>query len=90
MLLYCDGLRGQGQVCLLRLDQDMYESTVDVCITFTTNSPLAGTSLGVIGRAPQTACDEFFSVRGIQPSLVPIDSLSAYRQKTQEMEWENV
>jgi hypothetical protein len=36
--------------------------------------------------ASRTACEEFFKCHGIQPNVIGVDSLSAYWQKTEEIE----
>lgn len=78
----------KGKFSILRLDGDMYESTVDVLYHFYDKLSIGGyVIMDDWGGFPfRTACEDFFTVHGIQPDIVPIDSLSAYWQKTQEVD----
>lgn len=38
------------------------------------------------GFPSRTACNDFFELHGISPDIIPIDSLSAYWRKTENVD----
>ena len=79
----------QGRkMALLRLDGDMYESTVDVLYRFYQHLSVGGYVVmdDWFGFPSKTACEDFFKVHKMNPTIVAIDSVSIYWQKTEEIE----
>lgn len=73
---------------VMRLDGDMYESTVDVLYNLYDKLSIGGYVImdDWFGFPSKTACEDFFRVHGIQPEIIPIDNFSAYWKKTEEVE----
>lgn len=72
---------------IMRLDGDMYESTVDVLYHLYDKLSIGGYVImdDWFGFPSRTACEDFFKVHGINPTIVPIDKLSAYWKKTEDV-----
>lgn len=73
---------------VMRLDGDMYESTVDVLYNLYEKLSIGGYVImdDWFGFPSKTACEDFFHVHGIKPEIIPIDALSAYWKKTEEVD----
>jgi len=76
------------KLAVMRLDGDMYESTVDVLYNLYDRLSIGGYLImdDWFGFPSKTACEDFFSVHGIQPEIIRIDRLSAYWEKTEEVD----
>ena len=76
------------KLSIMRLDGDMYESTVDVLYHLYGKLSIGGYVImdDWNGFPSKTACEDFFEVHGISPEIVPIDNIAAYWQKTEEVE----
>lgn len=70
-------------ISVLRLDGDMYESTVDVLYHLYGKLAVGGYAImdDWKGFPSRTACLDFFAVHGFQPDIIPIDTLSVYWRK---------
>lgn len=77
----------QGKFAVLRLDGDMYESTVDVLYQLYGRLSIGGYVImdDWFGFESQTACRDFFAVHGIAPTIHAVDKNAAYWQKTEEV-----
>ena len=75
-------------LAVMRLDGDMYESTVDVLYKLYGKLSVGGYVIidDWVGFPAQTACVDFFRVHGFDPKIVPIDETAAYWQKTEEID----
>ena len=73
---------------VMRLDGDMYESTVDVLYHLYDKLSVGGYVImdDWDGFPSKTACLDFFATHGISPQVIKIDTLSAYWQKTEQVE----
>jgi len=73
---------------IMRLDGDMYESTVDVLYNLYDKLSVGGYVImdDWNGFPSKVACEDFFRVHGIAPNVTEIDSLSAYWKKTEEVD----
>lgn len=73
---------------IMRLDGDMYESTVDVLYHLYDKISVGGyVIIDDWVRCPaRRACEDFFKVHEINPEIVKIDNLSAYWKKMQQVE----
>jgi O-methyltransferase len=73
---------------VMRLDGDMYESTVDVLYHLYDKLSIGGYLImdDWYGFPSKTACEHFFSVHGISPEIIQIDALSAYWKKTEQVD----
>mmetsp|Transcript_23599 Transcript_23599/g.33700 ORF Transcript_23599/g.33700 Transcript_23599/m.33700 type:complete len:396 (-) Transcript_23599:692-1879(-) len=73
---------------IMRLDGDMYESTVDVLYHLYDKLSIGGYVImdDWFGFPSKLACEDFFAVHGFQPDIIPIDGLSAYWRKTEDVE----
>eukprot|EP00986_Skeletonema_menzelii_P013248 scaffold7606_cov152-Skeletonema_menzelii.AAC.1 len=60
---------------VMRLDGDMYESTVDVLYHLYDKLSIGGYVImdDWFGFPSKTACEDFFDVHGIKPEIIPID-----------------
>lgn len=78
----------QGKFALLRLDGDMYESTVDVLYSLYGRLSLGGYVImdDWFGFQSKLACEQFFAVHNIEPEIFPVDSTSIYWKKTEEVQ----
>ena len=72
---------------IMRLDGDMYQSTVDVLYTLYDRLSVGGYLImdDWFGFPSRTACEDFFRVHNFQPDIIQIDDISAYWKKTQEI-----
>jgi hypothetical protein len=78
-----------GKLAIMRLDGDMYESTVDVLYHLYDKLSLNGYI--IIDDWSQNfpsrkACEDFFDTHGIKPQIFDIDQSSAYWKKTEQVE----
>ena len=75
------------RLSIMRLDGDMYESTVDVLYRLYDKLSLGGYVIidDWFGFPARTACEDFFKVHGINPEIIAIDTLSVYWKKTEEI-----
>ncbi len=75
-------------LAIMRLDGDMYESTVDVLYRLYEKLSIGGYVImdDWTGFPSKTACEDFFKVHGISPVIVQVDAISAYWQKTEQVE----
>ena len=73
---------------VMRLDGDMYESTVDVLYNLYDKLSIGGYVImdDWTGFPSKTACEDFFAVHGINPEIIKIDRLSAYWKKTEHVD----
>jgi O-methyltransferase len=73
---------------IMRLDGDMYESTVDVLYHLYEKLQIGGYVIidDWFGFPAKTACEDFFQAHGISPEVIPIDNIAAYWKKTEEVE----
>eukprot|EP00560_Eucampia_antarctica_P000568 CAMPEP_0197836816 /NCGR_PEP_ID=MMETSP1437-20131217/30079_1 /TAXON_ID=49252 ORGANISM="Eucampia antarctica, Strain CCMP1452" /NCGR_SAMPLE_ID=MMETSP1437 /ASSEMBLY_ACC=CAM_ASM_001096 /LENGTH=326 /DNA_ID=CAMNT_0043443291 /DNA_START=411 /DNA_END=1391 /DNA_ORIENTATION=+ len=73
---------------VMRLDGDMYESTVDVLYNLYDKLSIGGYVImdDWSWFPSRTACEDFFKVHGIEPEIIQIDKLSAYWKKTVEVD----
>eukprot|EP00977_Amphora_coffeiformis_P003755 scaffold744_cov162-Amphora_coffeaeformis.AAC.1 len=76
------------KLAIMRLDGDMYESTVDVLYHLYDKLSIGGYVImdDWYGFPSKTACEDFFRVHKIQPEIIQIDNLSAYWKKTEQVE----
>lgn len=74
-------------LAVMRLDGDMYESTVDVLYHLYEKLSVGGYVImdDWFGFPSRTACEDFFKVHGISPEIIQIDSLAVYWKKTEEI-----
>lgn len=75
-------------LAIMRLDGDMYESTVDVLYNLYSKLSVGGYVVidDWFGFPAQAACVDFFRVHGINPEIINIDETAVYWQKTEEVE----
>lgn len=80
------------ELAIMRLDGDMYESTIDVLYNLYDKLSIGGYVImddwDVTRRSPfpsKTAVLDFFKCHGLQEEIVKIDKLSAYWKKTQHI-----
>merc|ERR1712157_421697 len=75
------------KVSIMRLDGDMYESTVDVLYNLYDKLSIEGyVIMDDWSKFPsRVACLDFFKVHEINPDIVIIDRLSAYWKKTEQV-----
>ena len=68
----------------------MYESTVDVLYTLYDKLSIGGYLImdDWTNFPSKIACEDFFKVHGINPEIIPIDDLSAYWKKTEQVDIE--
>eukprot|EP00577_Skeletonema_sp_RCC1716_P021169 CAMPEP_0113395114 /NCGR_PEP_ID=MMETSP0013_2-20120614/12967_1 /TAXON_ID=2843 ORGANISM="Skeletonema costatum, Strain 1716" /NCGR_SAMPLE_ID=MMETSP0013_2 /ASSEMBLY_ACC=CAM_ASM_000158 /LENGTH=366 /DNA_ID=CAMNT_0000279195 /DNA_START=2597 /DNA_END=3697 /DNA_ORIENTATION=+ /assembly_acc=CAM_ASM_000158 len=73
---------------IMRLDGDMYESTVDVLYHLYDKLSIGGYVImdDWFGFPSKTACEDFFAVHGIEPEIIPIDDISAYWKKAEDVQ----
>lgn len=66
----------------------MYQSTVDVLYNMYDKLSIGGFVImdDWTGYPSKTACEDFFDVHGIKPEIHEIDSMSAYWEKTEDVE----
>ena len=77
------------QFSIMRLDGDMYESTVDVLYNLYDKLQVGGYVImdDWKGFPSKTACEDFFRVHEIKPEIIPIGNLwSVYWKKTEEVD----
>lgn len=74
-------------LAIMRLDGDMYESTVDVLYHLYEKLSIGGYVImdDWNGFPSRIACLDFFKAHDISPEIVPIDSLSIYWKKTEQI-----
>lgn len=74
-------------IAILRLDGDMYESTMDVLYHLYEYVTVGGFVIvdDWDGFPAKDACLDFFQVHDIQPHIVPVDRWSVYFQKTKSV-----
>jgi len=73
-----------SSIAVLRLDGDMYESTVDVLYHLYDKVALGGFVIidDWYGFPAKDACEDFFLAHGISPEILSIDQYAVYWQKT--------
>jgi hypothetical protein len=78
----------QRAIAILRLDGDMYESTMDVLYHLYSAVSVGGFVIvdDWDGFPAKDACLDFFQVHQIQPEIVPVDRWSVYFQKTKQID----
>ena len=76
-----------GKLAVMRLDGDMYQSTVDVLYNLYDKLSLNGYVIidDWTDLPASVACKDFFKVHKINPTVVTIDATAAYWQKTEEV-----
>jgi hypothetical protein len=74
-------------LAIIRFDGDIYESAVDVLYHLYEKLSVGGYFIvdDWFGFPSRTACEDFFAVHGITPDIIPIDDISAYWQKTENV-----
>ena len=67
---------------------DMYESTVDVLYHLYDKLSIGGYVImdDWFGFPWKTSSEDFFAVDGIKPEIIPIDDISAYWKKTEDVQ----
>ncbi len=72
----------------IRFDGDIYESAIDVFYNLYNKLTLGGYFIqdDWFGFPSQVAAEDFFQVHGISPEIIPIDDLSAYWKKTENVD----
>lgn len=75
-------------LAVMRLDGDMYESTVDVLYHMYDKLSIGGYVImdDWFGFPARTACEDFFRVHGFNPQIVPIDGKAVYWKKTEHVD----
>ena len=75
-------------LAIMRLDGDMYQSTVDVLYNLYDKLSVGGYVIidDWFGFPAKDACEDFFKVHKISPKIVPVDTHCAYFKKTEEVE----
>lgn len=75
-------------VCGVHPQGDMYESTIDVLYHLYDKLSIGGYVImdDWFAFPSKIACEDFFMVHGIKPEIIPIDGLSAYWKKTEEVQ----
>ncbi len=73
---------------LLRLDGDMYQSTVDVLYQFYDQLNIGGYVIfdDWFGFPAKYACDDFFKAHKINPTIITIDNKAVYWKKNEEID----
>lgn len=76
-----------SKIALLRLDGDMYQSTVDVLYHLYEKVTIGGFIIvdDWTGFPAKDACLDFLKVHKLSPKIVPIDGSSVYWQKQEEI-----
>jgi len=79
-------MKKEEKLAILRLDGDMYESTVDVLYHMYERVSVGGYIImdDWYGFPARRACLDFFEAHGLNPSIIQIDTLAAYWKKTAE------
>jgi O-methyltransferase len=74
-------------LAIIRFDGDIYESAVDVLYNLYGKLSVGGYFIvdDWFGFPSRTACEDFFAVHGISPDITPIDDLSVYWKKTENV-----
>jgi hypothetical protein len=74
-------------LAIMRLDGDMYESTVDVLYHLYEKLSIGGYVImdDWNFHPSKTACEDFFKAHNISPAIIEVDKLSAYWQKTEQV-----
>ena len=81
-------LSPETQFSIMRLDGDMYESTVHVLYHLYDRLSVGGYVImdDWFGFPSKTAVEDFFAAHGVpMPEMVPIDTIAAYWRKTAEI-----
>lgn len=80
-------------IAVLRLDGDMYQSTVDVMYRLYDKVPVGGYVIiddwMITEHLPfpaKVAIEDFFKVHGVRETYIPIDQTAVYWQKTKAVE----
>jgi len=81
-------LPADQKFAILRLDGDIYQSTVDVLYNMYDHVSIGGKVIidDWEGFPARGACEDFFRVHKMNPEVTKIDRLSAYWTKTVEVE----
>ena len=76
-----------GSMAILRLDSDLYESTVDSLYHFYDKLSVGGYVIvdDWDGFPSKVACEDFLAVHKVEPEFVRIDEISVYWQKTEQV-----
>ena len=76
-----------GSMAILRLDSDLYESTVDILYHFYDKLSVGGYVIvdDWDGFPSKVACEDFLAVHKVEPEFVRIDEISVYWQKTEQV-----
>lgn len=76
------------KLSIIRLDGDMYESTVDVLYHLYDKLSIGGYVIvdDWNGFPAKVACEDFFKVHGISPEIITIDAVSVYWKKTEDVD----
>mmetsp|Transcript_28466 Transcript_28466/g.44094 ORF Transcript_28466/g.44094 Transcript_28466/m.44094 type:complete len:136 (-) Transcript_28466:102-509(-) len=76
------------KLAVMRLDGDIYESTVDVLYHLYGHLSIGGYVIidDWTGFPAKKACEDFFMVHNFRPLIQHIDNIAAYWQKTEEVE----
>jgi hypothetical protein len=76
------------RLAVMRLDGDMYESTVDVLYHLYDKLGVGGYVIidDWFGFPAKTACEDFFRVHNINPEINVIDETAAYWKKTKDVD----
>ena len=72
-------------IALLRMDGDMYQSTVDILYNLYEFVPVGGYVIvdDWFGFPAKDACEDFFRVHNISPEIVKIDVYAVYWRKSE-------
>jgi O-methyltransferase len=84
-----------GSISLLRMDGDIYESTADVLYSLYEKVTVGGFIIidDWDGFPAKDACLDFFKIHHINPIIIPIDNVSIYWKKTENIvveKWRSV
>lgn len=76
------------QLAVIRFDGDMYEAAVDMLYILYDKLSIGGFVImdDWYGFPSKEACEDFFAMHNMQPHIIQIDQLSAYWQKTEEVD----
>jgi hypothetical protein len=77
-----------NDLAIMRLDGDMYESTVDVLYNLYDRLSVGGFVImdDWFGFPSKLACEDFFKAHGMSPHIIAIDAASAYWQKKEHID----
>lgn len=74
-------------LAVLRLDGDLYQSTIDVLFHMYEKVSIGGYVIvdDWTGFPAKVACEDFFRIHKMKPNIVPVDGSSVYWKKTHQI-----